>query len=30
MLLTDHDSLGARDDGWDGAHDGVFSSSVSR
>jgi hypothetical protein len=24
VLLTDHDSLGARRDGWEGAHDGVF------
>jgi hypothetical protein len=24
LLLTDHDSLGARDDGWEGDHDGVF------
>jgi hypothetical protein len=24
VLLTDHDSLGARHDGWEGAHDGVF------
>jgi predicted metal-dependent phosphoesterase TrpH len=30
LLLTDHDSRGARDAGWEGAHDGVFSSSVSR
>jgi hypothetical protein len=24
LLLTDHDSLGARDDGWEGMHNGVF------
>lgn len=24
LLLTDHDSIGARDDGWEGHHDGVF------
>jgi len=24
LLLTDHDSLGARRDGWEGWHDGVF------
>ena len=24
MLLTDHDTLGARRDGWEGMHDGVF------
>lgn len=24
VLLTDHDTLGARRDGWEGAHDGVF------
>jgi hypothetical protein len=24
VLLTDHDSLGARSDGWEGPHDGVF------
>jgi hypothetical protein len=24
VLLTDHDSLGARRDGWEGMHDGVF------
>ncbi len=24
VLLTDHDSLGARRDGWEGPHDGVF------
>jgi hypothetical protein len=24
VLLTDHDSLGARRDGWEGAHEGVF------
>jgi hypothetical protein len=24
VLLTDHDSLGARRDGWEGSHDGVF------
>jgi hypothetical protein len=24
VLLTDHDSLGARRDGWEGNHDGVF------
>ena len=24
VLLTDHDSLGARRDGWEGVHDGVF------
>jgi hypothetical protein len=24
VLLTDHDSLGARRDGWEGTHDGVF------
>jgi hypothetical protein len=24
LLLTDHDSLGARNDGWEGDHDGVF------
>jgi hypothetical protein len=24
LLLTDHDTLGARRDGWDGRHDGVF------
>jgi PHP domain-containing protein len=24
LLLTDHDSLGARRDGWEGMHDGVF------
>ena len=24
VLLTDHDSLGARRDGWEGFHDGVF------
>ena len=24
LLLTDHDSLGARRDGWEGSHDGVF------
>ncbi len=24
VLLTDHDSLGARRGGWEGAHDGVF------
>jgi hypothetical protein len=24
LLLTDHDTLGARRDGWEGMHDGVF------
>jgi hypothetical protein len=24
LLLTDHDTLGARDDGWEGHHDGVL------
>lgn len=24
VLLTDHDTLGARRDGWEGMHDGVF------
>ncbi len=24
LLLTDHDTLGARHDGWEGHHDGVF------
>ncbi len=24
VLLTDHDTLGARHDGWEGLHDGVF------
>jgi hypothetical protein len=24
VLLTDHDTLGARRDGWEGTHDGVF------
>jgi histidinol phosphatase-like PHP family hydrolase len=24
LLLTDHDSLGAREDGWEGMHGGVF------
>ena len=24
LLVTDHDSLGARRDGWDGMHEGVF------
>jgi PHP domain len=24
LLLTDHDTLGARRDGWEGLHDGVF------
>jgi hypothetical protein len=24
LLLTDHDTLAARDDGWEGTHDGVF------
>jgi hypothetical protein len=24
VLLTDHDTLGARRDGWEGVHDGVF------
>jgi hypothetical protein len=24
LLLTDHDSLGARENGWEGEHDGVF------
>ena len=24
LLLTDHDTLGARRDGWEGEHDGVF------
>ena len=24
VLITDHDSLGARHDGWEGPHDGVF------
>ena len=24
LLLTDHDSLGARDDGWEGHHDGLL------
>src|SRR6201991_4351381 len=24
LLLTDHDTLAARRDGWEGAHDGVF------
>ena len=24
VLLTDHDTLAARDDGWEGDHDGVF------